>query len=741
MVTPQQFRDSLEQTTSLGVAVALARHGVAVFPCGADKAPRTSRGFKDATTDLLQVERWFSDGLGARSRVGVVPASAGLAVLDLDTVEGGLALAEAQVELHTGVERQSHPHQVRTPSGGCHLWFSIGEQPGPQVANSRWPAVDVRGDGGYVIVWSPDTSYRLDEWDLDPDADWELWPVPESGGSATRREPLGSDDLIKMVSDHSRNFGDSLGDTNTVRYVLSALDNVQAGSRHAAGLKALGRLFANCARVNLDLALDELRLAWMALPGPDEGRGAEWLAMVMWIAGQEAANSEPVNQPQVAWAPTPAGVRSALDQLGFSVRYNSRRQRIEVMIPEALRVAGQSDWEPAGDTVDALLVVTVAEQCDHNGRQPVTAMRKWREWLHWCLVGEPPVDPFVEWLDQLPEWDNTPRLENWLYVFEPAPDTADDVIRYVSRLIPMAVVKRALEPGCGADIMPVLVGPQGIGKSRGLRSLMAEPDWFSDSLSLQDELKVWVEKSLGPCLIEVAEMAGASRQETAKLKSILSATKDEVRLAYRRDTGEYLRRFFPVGTANDRRTLPNDPTGNRRFAVVNLIGNSAEYPTADDVVACLTENREQLFAEALRLVRSGAGLFPDKATRLELAAAAEGARIDDTEIEAVVAAFLETRVSKFHVGGLIRETKAWLAPERGEQVAPKSLDSRVIRALEHAGCDRDARKSRGRMEGDTKPVVRFWWQPPGGAVDFDSELADSGLNLDALPRLTTPTEF
>ena len=727
-MTPDEFAAALDAATACDVALRLAAGGLAVFPCGEDKAPRTPHGFKDATTDAAVIRRWFSD---SSVRVGCVPGSAGLAVLDLDCVaEGGLALAEAQVEQHTGVERISHPHRVRTPSGGCHLWFTIGDKPGPLVANSRWPAVDVRGAGGYVIVWAPDKAYSLDGWDMFSGADWCLWPVDEADNQARGFvSPLDDKALDAVVA----RTADVQSAPSAVAFIMAPLDGVSAGRRHAAGLQAVGRLFGSTG-VNVADVLPRLRSLWMSLPGPDAGRADEWAAIVKWVAAQEtAAASGPDPAAAVVWDATPEGVKRAVAALGFGVRYNARRQRVEVGIPKPLRVAGQCEWEPVSEHVEALLVHTVAARCVTTGRHPkppITAMRRWREWLAWCLVGQAPVDPFANWLHALPAWDRRPRCDYWLNVFQPADDTEPEVLQFVSRLIPMAVVKRALEPGCGADIMPVLVGPQGIGKSRCLKALMPVADWFSDSLSLHDELKVWVEKSLGPVLIEVAEMAGASRQETAKLKSILSATKDEVRLAYRRDAGEYPRRFFPVGTANDRRTLPNDPTGNRRFAVVNFVGNTKTHPDANAVVESVKASREQLFAEALVRVRNGEGLFPDPLTAGLLAAAAEGARVDDTEVEAVVNAFVEGRTARLHVGGLIREAEAWTKPDSGEQLPSRGLDSRVIRALEHAGWVRDARKSRGRMTGDKQSAVRYWWHPPGGATSPDP---GSVLNRAGLP--------
>ena len=59
-----------------------------------------------------------------------------------------------------------------------------------------------------------------------------------------------------------------------------------------------------------------------------------------------------------------------------------------------------------------------------------------------------------------------------------------------------------------------------------------------------------------------------------------------------------LRRFVMVGTTNNESDLPNDPSGNRRFVPVPLAHGT-------NVEAFMSENRAQLWAEALHLYRAG----------------------------------------------------------------------------------------------------------------------------------------
>jgi hypothetical protein len=80
---------------------------------------------------------------------------------------------------------------VHTPSIGLHVYFDPGER---EISNSEsklGPGLDIRGNGGYVVVPSPRSGYEFDAiWNLDtvplaPAPDW-LWP-PEPEQVQTAR--------------------------------------------------------------------------------------------------------------------------------------------------------------------------------------------------------------------------------------------------------------------------------------------------------------------------------------------------------------------------------------------------------------------------------------------------------------------------------------------------------------------------------------------------------------------------
>ena len=155
----------------LRAALAYARRGIPVFPCEArGKAPLTYSGFLDATTDPRRIEAWWRRWPGAN--VGIPTGErSGLLVLDVDLRDGGPgSLAE--------LERAGGPlpetARARTGGGGMHVFF---QYPTGEVVRSSagrlGPGLDVRGEGGYVVV-PPSRTRGAYEWlDRAPLADPE----------------------------------------------------------------------------------------------------------------------------------------------------------------------------------------------------------------------------------------------------------------------------------------------------------------------------------------------------------------------------------------------------------------------------------------------------------------------------------------------------------------------------------------------------------------------------------------
>jgi putative DNA primase/helicase len=142
-------------------ALAYAGRGVPVFPCepGA-KRPLTRNGHWDATTETQVVRQWWQRWPSAN--VGVPTGKkSGVVVLDVDVDDGGL---ESLAKLEYAVAPAPKTARARTGGGGIHIFFRYPR--GTEIRNSAGllgPGLDVRGEGGYVVV-PPSRTQRSYQW-------------------------------------------------------------------------------------------------------------------------------------------------------------------------------------------------------------------------------------------------------------------------------------------------------------------------------------------------------------------------------------------------------------------------------------------------------------------------------------------------------------------------------------------------------------------------------------------------
>ena len=128
----------------LEAARRYAALGYKVFPCiPGEKAPLTSHGFQDATTDPAQIEAWWTK----HPEANIGTPTAGLLVIDVDGADNpwpedpamARDLARAAVSL--------------TPHGGRHYIFRQPEgKAWKNTAGVLAPRVDTRANGGYILL-------------------------------------------------------------------------------------------------------------------------------------------------------------------------------------------------------------------------------------------------------------------------------------------------------------------------------------------------------------------------------------------------------------------------------------------------------------------------------------------------------------------------------------------------------------------------------------------------------------
>jgi len=272
------------------------------------------------------------------------------------------------------------------------------------------------------------------------------------------------------------------------------------------------------------------------------------------------------------------------------------------------------------------------------------------EWLQRHEINVPPVvvgrsvvavarniriHPVRDYLTAL-AWDGTPRLDGWAVTYLGATDTP--LNRAMAPLWMISAVARIMRPGCKADHMLILEGPQGIRKSTALK-VLASDAWFTDELA-EIGSKDAAQQMRGVWIIEMAELDAIGRAEVSRIKAFLTRTSDRYRPPYERYVVTVPRQCVFAGSVNPD-TYLRDETGNRRFwplrcGEIDLDG--------------LRRDRDQLWAEAISRFNDGAPWWLEDRDLIASASAEQEARYEPDAWDALIERWLACERSRVNVG-------------------------------------------------------------------------------------------
>jgi hypothetical protein len=213
------------------------------------------------------------------------------------------------------------------------------------------------------------------------------------------------------------------------------------------------------------------------------------------------------------------------------------------------------------------------------------------------IAKENQIDTAIEWINS-PVWDGIPRVERFVQNYLGCVDT--EYSTAVGQYLWTALAGRVLDPGCKADMVPILVGAQGIRKSTVIEKIVPRSELFGD-IDLNARDTDLSRKMRGKLVLEIAELRGLKTRDLESIKQFITRTHEEWIPKYKEFSKQYPRRCVFIGSTNEPDFLA-DTTGNRRWlpltcGIIDIAG--------------LERDRLQLWAEGRELFLQHGVLYAD----------------------------------------------------------------------------------------------------------------------------------
>ena len=575
-------------------AIEYAKQGFAVFPLKPrNKTPMQAGGFKIATTDQRQIEKWWRDTPTANIGIATGQRSGGIVVIDLDVddnkgINGYDSLRDWQ---RVNGDLPDTADSI-TGRGGYHLFFRTSES--VKCRTGILEGVDVRADGGYIVappsIHSNGNKYM---WEYPPDevpiakADKVVFKLLNEGKTTQGQSQNVLGSLPDKVSEGTRN--DTL-----FKIACSFQGRGLADSTIIAAVKSENQ--NRCVPPLDDIEVEKIVESALRLPKGSMNitnrlapKAKQYITLEKKPTAKKDNNGNPimVNKQSINNVVT---VLQEDEELAGKIRYD--------VIGYVPKYFGQLPWRQEGDTYgdwrdydDANLKSYLDTYYGLKGTDIYES--------GFIIVAETnKFNPITDWLEALPTWDGTPRVGTLLADFLGA--DRDQYTSEVIHIFMQGAINRAYTPGCKFDYMPVLVGEQGSGKSMFLRRLAVNDVWFDDNLNTVEGTQA-VERLRGKWILELAELLAVKRQkEVEGIKAFVTTQVDSYREPYARRTTDRPRACVFAATTNDYNFL-TDRTGNRRFLPVAVHKDRA---TKDLFAPDVREYFEQAWAEALYIYKT-----------------------------------------------------------------------------------------------------------------------------------------
>ncbi|MDQ3004163.1 MAG: bifunctional DNA primase/polymerase [Chloroflexota bacterium] len=671
-----------------------------IFPCGRDKTPLTEHGFKDATTNAEQIQKWYRDMPGALWGIATgakKDGGAGIAVIDIDidheAGKNGFVTWEALRDEHSDpIETVT----AKTRRGGRHLIFNY---PDGHVVTSRanvlGEGIDVRAKGGYIIAAPSDGwSYELSPEDT-PLMDLPEWILRRVNG---RMESTTQTPGAKRTESHAEpieDFAQALAALNALSKIRA--DNYDQWLHVGMSLRSLGSdgllLWDNWSRQSDKYEPGKCAQKWESFT--DERMDADKITLASLFHWAEKDGAAPFIRPcpkdakpaDYAKALTALGWKFSLNEMNDEVFVNGRRwtDPLYAKVMNSLRAHQYKSIEYAKDTM--------LEMGLDNQFHPVREYLNSLEWESYELDGKT---------------HHPDHIANLACFFQ----DKDSIFPVLLRKWLIGAVARILKPGNQDLQNPVVVldGAQGIGKSRFVWWLASPlPAFYYQGAIVADDK----DSQIRQCSVFVWELEelGSTfrRSDLNSLKAFLTHPTVRVRVSYgKRDIIKPVTASY-IGTINNVAGFLADPTGNRRFRTCTLTSIDWSYDSNIDI--------NQIWAQAVALFRAGETPQLDKETEARMREINSQYEVDDPIAPAIFKWFnIEpgNADKTITVNEMIKELRS-----TGDVVGEgdRAVAMRIANVLHQCGCEKVTTRINGKQVRAWQGVWAKGITPPKGDAE------------------------
>ena len=436
----------------------------------------------------------------------------------------------------------------KTPRGGFHILFRV-ENPPSKLKLANYPngnvAVELQGNGCFVVV-APTLGYEVLNGSL-----FVLPTIPDDLLARVltttveighlKNEAKVAVDLVQKVVQAAKEFGLLIVDETAdfIRVKRLGTNNTCSGTifKNTAGIW----LFSpNVPPFNANEYYSPIEFVAKIKFGGNTKRAAEWLGL----------NSTPNLRKSNAFTEA----KDYLLALGL-FRLNVVNNFIE------LKKHNDDKWIPLGDIELDKLFTKIRESNITIAKENLFSLVR-------TLAAETLFHPFREYFENLPQ-TNGDFIKDFSELIMTDDDFKPLVYKYLLTFFVSAVAQSLGERG--SDVMLILYGPQGVGKTTFLRHLVppALSEFYTEiSLFLVDkDLQI---ASASSFILNLDDLETLQFKSMGFIKSLLSSSYVFYRPPYGRTLERHWRFATFVGSVNNREFLKDD-SGYRRFLVLPLL--------------------------------------------------------------------------------------------------------------------------------------------------------------------------